>query len=333
MIHAPSYTVLIVDDVVANLSLLIEQLLSEGYQIRVAESGESALRRVQASRPDIVLIDVNMPGMDGFETCRRLKAEPEMAEVPVLFLTVASDMNDKARGFEAGGVDYITKPVDQLEVLLRVRTHLELARLRRELAEHSTTLESRVAARTQELREEVARRTRSEQQKDILLEIVRKQSEQLQGLIRQIVEDQSRERHSLSDDLSRQVDQYLEPIDQQMGQLLTLTENAESQENLHRIAGNLQAMRQVIERISASVKEQTPSEALLQSSPLLTLSEREREVLMLMVSEYGNDDIARMLYLTPSTVRTYRHRIMQKLDVQNNTALVRFAIRHGLLEI
>ena len=287
MIHAPSYTVLIVDDVVANLSLLIDQLLSEGYQIRVAESGESALQRVQTSRPDIVLIDVNMPGMDGFETCRRLKAEPDMADVPVLFLTVLSDMDDKARGYAAGGVDYITKPADRLEVLLRVRTHLELARLRRELAQHNAELESRVATRTRELSEEVARRTRSEQQKDILLDIVRKQSEELQRLTRQIVEDQSWERHSFSDDLSQQVKRYLEPIDQHMRRLFALSDNADSQENLRRIAGNLQMMRQTLERMSENAREQTPGEVLLESNPLLALSEREREVLMLVVNDYS----------------------------------------------
>lgn len=208
-----------------------------------------------------------------------------------------------------------------------------VARLRRELAQHNAELESRVATRTRELSEEVARRTRSEQQKEILLDIVRKQSDELQRLTRQIVEDQSRERHSFSDDLSHQVTRYLEPIDQYMRRLFALTDNADSQENLRHIAGNLQMMRQTLQRMSENAREQTSGEALLQSNPLLALSEREREVLMLTVNDYSTDEIAGMLHVTPSTVRTYRHRIMQKLDVPDSAGLLRFAMRHGLTNL
>lgn len=333
MFHPSDYTVLIVDDVVTNLQMLIDQLLGDGYQIRIAKNGESALQRIRISKPDIVLLDINMPGMDGLETCRRLKAEPEMADVPVLFLTVFSDMDDKARGFEAGGVDYITKPVDGFEVQLRVRAHLELACLRRELAWHNAELETRVAARTQELSEEVDRRSRSEAQKDILLDVVRKQSEQLQRLTRQIVEDHSRQRHSFSNDLSEQVKRYLEPIDQDLQQLFALTQKAESQEYLRRIAGNLQVVRQVLQRMSESAREETLGEAQLQANPLLALSEREREVLMLIVNDSSIDDIASVLNVTSSTVRTYRQRIMQKLDVRDSAGLLRFAIKHNLTSL
>lgn len=333
MIRPSDYTVLIVDDVVANLNLLIDQLLLQGYQIRVAESGESALRRVQSGKPDIILMDVNMPGINGFETCRRLKTIPEMADVPVIFLTVSSDMDDKTAGFEAGGVDYITKPIDGTEVLLRIRTHLELGRLRRELARHNAELESRVADRTQELREEVDRRARSEQEREILLDVVRKQSEQLQRLTRQLVGDQNRQRHSLTEDFSRQVRQHLEPIDQQMRQLFELTQNAESRKSLGTIAGQIQALQRMLQQMSESAGEETSQEAPFHANPLLILSEREREVLMLTVNSYSTEDIARILHVTPSTVRTYRYRIMQKLDVPDDAGLVRLAVRHGLAEI
>ena len=333
MMEAADYTVLIVDDVVDNLHLLIDHLLSEGYQVRIAANGESALRRIRTHKPDIVLLDVNMPGMDGFETCRRLKAEPEMADVPVLFLTVASDLDDKARGFAAGGVDYITKPVDRAEVLLRLRTHLELARLRREQARHNAELESRVAARTEELRDEVARRTRSEQEKDILLDVVRKQSEHLQRLTLQLVEAQNRQRHLLTDDIAPQIRQHLEPMDRQIQQLLALAENAGPRGDLRQLVQKLHSLQRVCQRLSEIASEEISDEAPIRSNPLLLLSEREREVLLLTVNSYSTDEIARMLHVTPATVRTYRRRLMQKLEVKDNPELVRFAVRYGLVDL
>lgn len=332
MIEPADHTVLIVDDVVDNLHLLIDQLLSEGYQIRIAESGESALRRIRTNKPDIVLLDVNMPGMDGFETSRRLKAEPGMADVPILFLTVAADLDDKARGFEAGGVDYITKPVDRVEVLLRVRTHLELAQLRREQARHNAELEIRVAARTRELSEEVARRTRSEQEKDILLDVVRKQSDHLQRLTLQLVEVQNRQREFLTNDFGAEVRQHLEPMGLQIDQLLEVAENAESRGNLRQLVSRLQSLQRVCQRINEMVRRDISDEAPIRSNPLLLLSEREREVLLLTVNSYGTEEIARMLHVTSATVRTYRHRLMQKLDVKDNVELVRFAVGYGLAE-
>lgn len=333
MIEPADNTVLIVDDVVENLHLLIDHLLSEGYQVRIAGNGDSALRRIRTSTPDIVLLDVNMPGMDGFETCLRLKAEPEMADVPVLFLTVAADLDDKARGFAAGGVDYITKPVDRVEVLLRLRTHLELARLRREQARHSAELESRVAARTRELSEEVARRTRSEQEKEILLEVVRKQSEHLQRLTLQLVEAQNRQRRLLADDISPQIRQHLEPMEQQIDQLLELAENAGRRGDLRQLVQKLQSLQRVCQRINEIASEENPDDAPLRTNPLLVLSEREREVLLLTVNSYSTDEIARMLHITPATVRTYRRRLMQKLEVKDNPELVRFAVRYGLVDL
>jgi two-component system, sensor histidine kinase and response regulator len=128
-------TILIVDDTPANLGVLVETLGAAGYQLMVAEDGEEALAQIiQAQPPDLILLDVMMPGLDGFETCRRLKARPATRDVPVLFMTALNETADKVKAFAAGGVDYITKPIEHEEALARVRTHLTLHRLQRETA-------------------------------------------------------------------------------------------------------------------------------------------------------------------------------------------------------
>ncbi len=126
-------TILIVDDTPANLGVLVETLGTAGYQLMVAEDGEEALAQTAQTQPDLILLDVMMPGLDGFETCRRLKARAETRDVPVLFMTALSETADKVKAFAAGGVDYITKPIEHEEALARVRTHLTLRRLQREL--------------------------------------------------------------------------------------------------------------------------------------------------------------------------------------------------------
>lgn len=332
MINPVEYTVLIVDDVVANLNLLIDQLLAQGYQVRVAESGESALKRVQSGRPDIILMDVHLPGIDGFETCRRLKSDPALVDVPVIFLTVLADRDNKVEGFEAGGVDYIAKPIDAVEVLLRIRTHLTLGRLQQELAQANEELENRVAVRTQELRDEVTRRTHTEKEKGVLLDVVRRQSEQLQSLTNQVLADQSRHRTALSDDLLGQATQHLTEVDQRLLVLGETVVDGESQAHLQQITDKLAQVRHLIEQAGEALVAEAAEEADIQANPLLTLSEREREVLMLLVNDYAVNEIASMLQVTTSTVRTYQHRILQKLDVKDVPGLVRFAIKYNLTQ-
>ena len=128
-----SETILIVDDTPANLGVLVETLGGAGYQLMVAEDGEEALAQTAQTQPDLVLLDVMMPGIDGFETCRRLHARDSTRGLPVIFMTALTETADKVRAFEAGGVDYLAKPIEHDEALARVRTHLTLRRLRREL--------------------------------------------------------------------------------------------------------------------------------------------------------------------------------------------------------
>jgi len=118
--------VLLVDDQRKNLDILVDVLKPEAYDIRVALNGATALNLAQRFSPDLILMDVMMPEMDGYEMCRRLKADPNMADTPVIFLTVLDDVSDVVNGFRAGGVDYITKPFRDEELRMRVTTHLQL---------------------------------------------------------------------------------------------------------------------------------------------------------------------------------------------------------------
>ena len=149
--HTERGTILIVDDTPANVGVLLDHLSQYGFHVLVAESGASALKQLTRARPDLILLDVMMPGMDGFETCRRLKADAATREIPVIFMTALSETLDKIRGFDAGAVDYVTKPFQHEEVLARITTHLTLRRLQTQLQEANDHLEQRVAERTAEL--------------------------------------------------------------------------------------------------------------------------------------------------------------------------------------
>ncbi|MEP7286225.1 MAG: hybrid sensor histidine kinase/response regulator [Chloroflexota bacterium] len=125
--------VLIVDDIPTNVGVLMEFLESSGYKVLVATDGESAIEQAEYAHPDIILLDVMMPGIDGFETCQRLKANETTHDIPVVFMTALSETVDKVRGFELGAADYITKPLQQEEVVARVNAHLTLYRQKQEI--------------------------------------------------------------------------------------------------------------------------------------------------------------------------------------------------------
>lgn len=155
---APRFTVLIVDDIPANLGVAVEHLETRGYRVVIAQEGEEGLQRAVFVQPDIILLDVMLPGQDGFEICRRLKTNADTRNIPVIFMTALLEEDDKLAGFEAGGVDYITKPLHIGELLVRVDTHLKLSLMQkqlevqnRQLQQHRQELEQQVTERTVEL--------------------------------------------------------------------------------------------------------------------------------------------------------------------------------------
>jgi two-component system, NtrC family, sensor kinase len=135
-----SELILIVDDTPANLQVLSAALAHEGYDVGIATNGESAIRQAQYRPPALILLDVQMPGIDGFETCRRLKADPVTQGIPVIFMTALADADHKVQGFGVGAVDYITKPFQHEEVMARVRVHRQIRHLTNQLATQNQAL-------------------------------------------------------------------------------------------------------------------------------------------------------------------------------------------------
>ena len=161
---------LIVDDNPTNLGLLFEYLTNSGFKVLVAIDGESTIEQVKYAKPDLILMDVMMPGIDGFETCSRLKANRSTQDIPVIFMTALSETVDKVHGFNIGGVDYITKPIQSEEVLSRVQTHLSIRNLQKQL---------------QEQNERLQQESNENQQKAIKLEQVVRELQQTQAQLMQ----------------------------------------------------------------------------------------------------------------------------------------------------
>ena len=136
--------ILIVDDTPANLRLLSQMLTGQGYRVRAVTSGARAIESVKASPPDLILLDVMMPEMDGYQVCERLKADAETARIPIIFVSALDTAESKVRAFAYGGVDYVPKPFQPEEVLARVKTHLALRNLQSQLERANRELEHRV---------------------------------------------------------------------------------------------------------------------------------------------------------------------------------------------
>ncbi|MGB3651004.1 MAG: response regulator [Rivularia sp. (in: cyanobacteria)] len=152
MIYLEQPIILIVDDNPTNLKVLSGAIADSGWEILVATDGESAIEQAAYAKPDLILLDVMMPGINGFETCDRLKLNPVTCEIPIIFMTALTDTVDKVKGLSLGAVDYITKPFHTEEVLARVNVHLKMRGLNQELASQKNDLEKRVEERTQELK-------------------------------------------------------------------------------------------------------------------------------------------------------------------------------------
>jgi signal transduction histidine kinase len=141
--------ILVVDDTPANLGLVVECLEGKNLRVAIARDGAEALRRAELAQPDLILLDVMMPGLDGFETCRKLKAMPKTRDIPVIFMTSLTQTEEKITGFRAGAVDYITKPLQMEEVAARVSTHLKLRAFQKLQAAQNVQLQKEVNTRRQ----------------------------------------------------------------------------------------------------------------------------------------------------------------------------------------
>jgi len=300
-------SVLVVDDNAANLKVIVSHLKAYSYDIFTARDGTAGLERARLVKPDLVLLDVEMPGIDGYETCRRMKADPELAPIPVIFMTVRSDIDDKIRGFDAGAVDYVTKPFEANELLARVRTHTELRRLQQQLQEEASDYG----------------RERAD-----LLATMRSHSDQLRRLTRRWLDrpNQGHDDGDLGDaDMNAvaMAHAHLELASAQLGELPQVADSAALQHVQH-------ALELLAPLRGALPPTPLPDRRIprTESSPLDQLSARELEVLDLIVSGRANKEIAAQLKVARTTVSTYRNRIFDKLGVEDVPSLVLLVSRY-----
>lgn len=301
-------TLLIVDDHPANLSMLVDAAAASGYRVHLAESGERALEVVKRSAPDIILLDVKMPGIDGFETCRRLKRSDATREIPVIFLTALDDVYDKIAGLEAGAVDYVTKPLEPLEVLARVRVHLELRALRIELSTRNAELETEIR-----LRSEAERALRNSLDRAVLVVAAEGQILFATHRATRLLVEHFKSRDTMAPPA--------------LLSWLHVPHPGTSPE-LVTPAGRLRLRRfeepGESECVTLLMEDASPAPAAKLAA--LGLTPREAEVLFWLAGGKSNAEIAMILASSAGTVKKQVQSVLEKLAVENRTAAARIAI-------
>ncbi len=142
-------TLLVIDDIPEHVTFLVEFLTKAGFQVLMAQDGEQGIQKAEEAHPDLILLDVLMLGMDGFEVCRRLKSQENTKDIPVIFMTALAEIVNIVKGFELGAADYITKPFQSVEALARIKTHLTLRKQQQQLAKQNQQLQQEIAVRKQ----------------------------------------------------------------------------------------------------------------------------------------------------------------------------------------
>jgi len=265
-------TILIVDDTPTNLGVMVGHLEAQGYRVLIAQDGEEGLQRAELTHPDVILLDVMMPGLSGFDVCRKLKSRSSTREIPVIFMTSLTETRDKVAGFAAGAVDYVTKPLQADEVIARIDTHLKLHAAQTQLEEQNTLLamyredlEGQVAERTaalhesnRRLRAEVAERERAEQQ-------VRRLNEELEMRVAERTAQLSaanRELQAFAYSVSHDLRAPLRVVTGYATRLLELAGSRLGDEERHyleRISGNTDRMSVLIEDLLTYARAGQPT--------------------------------------------------------------------------
>jgi DNA-binding response OmpR family regulator len=327
MIPNTDISILIVDDNPANLQILFETLRQAMYQVYMAQEGPMAVYQARKLQPDLILLDVNMPGIDGFEVCRRLKLQAETSDIPVIFLTVLDDTTDKVRGFDVGGVDFLSKPIDSVEVLARINTHLTIRNLRQSLAEKNEILQTQLQEYTAALHAERQQLATYQKDRQELLEQVFKQNASLRELIAAFVPESDQFPGNNPLVWKNQVQNNLEQLTKQLHKLQNTLPNL-SNEAESEFSQALTLLEETQNVVSYIITFAPPT-----GETLSTLSQRESEVLNLVFEGKTSQEIGNQLGISDKTVRVYRSRIMQKLGVDNLADLIRTAMKQGLLKL
>jgi DNA-binding response OmpR family regulator len=308
-------TILIIDDNITNLKTVLSHLDAYSFEIITARDGKSGLERAESEHPNLILLDVQMPGLDGFETCHRLKANPQTQRIPVIFMTVASETAAKVRGLEAGAVDYITKPFEAAELLARVKTHLALYQLQEDL-------ESAVQERTAALQAEI-------RQREQLWQTIHQQNEQFRVFTKLFLENQ--QHSSIRFALNQHFRHNLQMLNSLIDQIDAAPENAANSQQTQQMRQIVEHMQKQMESFIVTLNQEQEKRDTLLKNPLLQLSSREREVTQLLTEGKSTSDIAYLLTIAPGTVSTYRRRIMEKLEVSDLASLIHLVNQHTSL--
>lgn len=297
-------TVLVVDDSPESLSLVNDTLEEAGYNVLVALEGKQALTIAKRIRPDMVLMDAVMPHKDGFDTCRELRAIPELSSVPVIFMTGLTDSDSIVRGLEAGGVDYLTKPIDPNELLARMVVHMNNARLTSSAYDaldstgqylFSVSPEGKTIWATPQTLALLARHEASESW----------QHNELASMLKSWLADERGAQH--------------EP-----GPVLPLNLGMKDDPS-HELAVSFVQHLSKEEALLKLVQISTaPPEDILKEK--LGLPPRESQVLLWLSNGKSNWEIAKILEMRPRTVNKHLEQLFRKLEVQNRTAAARIAI-------
>jgi signal transduction histidine kinase len=237
----PAANILIVDDMLDNLQLLSALLTAQGYRVRAVQSGDRAVVDARARPPDLILLDIMMPGMNGYEVCRLIKADDRLRQIPIIFLSARTDAADKVEAFVCGGVDYITKPFDVSEVIVRVECQLRMSRLQQKLQQEvldRLAAQTQLQALNQELEARVADRTAE-------LQVRHQELINLQARLEAALEKE----HSLNLLMS----QLLETISHEFSTPLSIINTATQMLKLNRSQNRLQNDDRCFHMISSSV--------------------------------------------------------------------------------
>ncbi len=288
--------VLVVDDSADALSLINDALESAGMDVLVALEGKQALTIAQRIRPDIVLLDAIMPNMDGFQTCQAMKADPRLASIPVIFMTGLSETADVVRGLEAGGVDYLTKPIEPSELLARMKVHLSNARL-------TNSAQSALDSTGQHLL------TVSPEGQLLWA------TPQTYALLAKARADERWQQQQLAPQLRRWLAH--QPQQSQQLKLTDLT---------YPLAVKLVSHQSDNEKLLKLIDGERPTGAAMLKQQL-SLTERESEVLYWIANGKTNREAAEILDMSPRTVNKHLEQVFTKLNVENRTSAAGVALR------
>lgn len=301
--HSCRELVLVVDDSPDTLGLLTDALEEVGLTVLVSPSGEHALRLLERITPDVILMDAVMPGLDGFETCRQLKARHQLYQVPVIFMTGLSATDDIVRGLEAGGVDYLTKPINPKEMITRMRVHLANARV----------TQNSQAALDQSRRYLFA----VDRQGQVLWS-----TPQAMRILNSGIASLSGDGQSLAPDVRRWLlgQQDLTDNRQRYDLTLKLGDNRRLELSLLSPAGGSELLLRISEHDSAT--------DLARLVDFFALTQREAEVALWLAQGKSNKEIGDILGVSPRTVNKHLELVFNKLDVDNRTAAAARLVRY-----